>query len=482
MFTSDKFYINGRWVPAESGRFHEAIDPATAQSSGRVALATAAEVDSAVSAAKTAFPTYSATAREQRVELLSKLRDELAARADRLAEAQTVEMGAQKEVAEQAMVPLALGHVSIAAESLKTYEFEDKRGATLVRHVPIGVCALITPWNFPAPLVMSKVAPALAVGATVVLKPSVFASRSATIIAEAIDAAGFPPGSFNMILGSGSEVGELLAKHPDVAMVSITGSTEAGAAVARNAADSIKRVHQELGGKSPNVVLDSADLAGSVERGVLSLMYNAGQVCSAPSRLLVPEHKRDEAVEVARKTAESITIGAPDSGAYLGPVVNESQWKSVQAYIEKGIAEGATLVTGGPGLPDGVADGYYVKPTVFADVTPDMTIAQEEVFGPVLVMQSYKDVDDAVRLANDTQYGLAAYVQGTSIEELRAVAGRIPAGQVYLNGSGLDLLDPAAPFGGLGRSGNGREWGPDGFEAYLESVAFIGFDPEQSAT
>ena len=481
MFVSDKFYINGEWVPAESGRFHDAVDPATEQPSGRVALATAADVDRAVSAAKTAFPAYAATTRERRIELLGRLREELEARSDRLAEAQTVEMGAQQEVAEQAMVPLAVGHVAIATEALKNYEFEEKRGATLVRHQPIGVCALITPWNFPAPLAMSKIAPALAVGATVVLKPSVFASQSAVVIAEAVDAAGFPPGAFNMVTGSGSEVGELLAKHADVAMVSITGSTEAGAAVARNAADTIKRVHQELGGKSPNVILDSADLAGSVERGVRSIMFNAGQVCSAPSRMLVPAHKRDEAIEVARKTAESITVGAPDSGAYLGPVVNAAQWKSVQGYIAKGVAEGATLVAGGPGLPDGVIGGYYVKPTVFADVTPDMTIAQEEIFGPVLVIQSYTDVDDAVRLANDTPFGLAAYVQGTAMEELREVAGRIPAGQVYLNGSGLDLLDPAAPFGGIGRSGNGREWGPDGFEAYLESVAYIGFDPEAAA-
>lgn len=481
MFVSDTFYINGKWVPATSGRFHESIDPATEQPSGRIALATSDNVDHAVSAAKDGFPAYSATSREQRVQLLTRFHEELQARSERLAQAQTLEMGAQQEVAEQALVPLALGHVAIATEALKNYEFEEQRGSTLIRHQPIGVCALIPPWNFPAPLTLSKVAPALAVGSTVVLKPSVFASQSAIVIAEAIEAAGFPPGAFNLITGSGSEVGDALAKHSDVAMVSITGSTTAGAAVAKSAADTIKRVHQELGGKSPNVILDSADLAGSVERGLHSMMYNAGQVCSAPSRMLVPEEKLDTAIDIASKVADSITIGPPDSGAYLGPVVNADQWKSIQSYIEQGVAEGATLVTGGTGLPKGIDSGYYVKPTVFANVTPEMTIAQEEIFGPVLVIQAYSDLDDAVRLANDTSYGLAAYIQGSSLEQLREVAGRIPAGQVYLNGSGLDLLDPAAPFGGIGRSGNGREWGPDGFEAYLESVAYIGFDPDSNA-
>jgi aldehyde dehydrogenase (NAD+) len=472
------FYVDGRWVPSTSGKTTDAVDPSTEKIIGHIAMASAEEVDSAVQAARRAFPSYSQSSREERIALLERLHAELEKRSDALAQAQTDEMGAQSFVAAEAMVPLALGHIAIAIDALKTYEFEQLRGNTLIRHQAIGVCALITPWNFPAPLAMSKVAPALAVGATIVLKPSVNSSFSAAVIAEAVDAAGFPPGVFNLITGSGATVGEALAKHPEVDMVSITGSVSAGAEVARNAAASIKRVHQELGGKSPNVILESADLAGAVDRGVRSMMYNAGQICSAPSRMIVPTTKLDEVIQIAKDTVADITVGSPDSGAFVGPVVNKKQWDSIQGYIQKGIDEGATLITGGVGLPDGITEGYYVKPTVFANVTPKMTIAQEEIFGPVLVIQNYSDIDNAVEIANDTEYGLAAYLQGGSIDELRAVASRIPAGQVYLNGSGFDLFDPAAPFGGFGRSGNGREWGPDGFEAYLETVAFVGHVPQ----
>jgi aldehyde dehydrogenase (NAD+) len=325
-------------------------------------------------------------------------------------------------------------------------------------------------------VVITKVMPALATGCTVVLKPSEYSPFSALVIAEIMDAAKAPPGVFNLINGDGPTVGACLASHPDIAMVSITGSTRAGIDVARNAAATVKRVHQELGGKSPNIMLEDANLEKAVASGVSFIMLNSGQSCSGPSRMLAPKSRIAEVIAIAKSVAESTTVGPPDSGAYVGPVVNEPQWNKIQGLIRKGIKEGATLITGGPGKPAGLERGYYVKPTIFADVSNDMTIAREEIFGPVLVIIGYDDVEDAIRIANDTPYGLAAYVHAGSIEKAAEVGARIRAGQVYLNGD-MDLLDPAAPFGGFKMSGNGREWGDHGFEAFLEVKAFVGYAP-----
>lgn len=335
---------------------------------------------------------------------------------------------------------------------------------------------MITPWNWPLGIVIPKLVPALATGCTVVLKPSEFAPFSARILAEIMDAAKVPAGVFNLVYGDGATVGVALSSHPDVDMVSITGSTRAGIEVARNAAPTVKRVHQELGGKSPNVLLEDANFEKAVNTGVRFIMLNSGQTCSAPSRMLVPTSRAEEAVAIAKATAESLMVGSPQSQVDLGPVVNESQWKRIQGLIEKGIAEGATLVTGGPGRPAGLEKGYYVKPTIFANVTSDMTIVREEIFGPVLVIQAYDTVEDAIRIANDTPYGLAAYVHSGNLEKARQVAGRIRAGQVFINGD-MDLLDLQMPFGGCKMSGNGRECGEAGFESFLEEIALLGYAP-----
>jgi len=329
---------------------------------------------------------------------------------------------------------------------------------------------------------MTKVLPALATGCAVILKPSEYSPFSAQVIAELLHNAGVPPGVFNMIYGDGQTVGTALSSHPGIDMVSITGSTRAGVDVARNAAATVKRVHQELGGKSPNILLPSADYPGAVERGVRGLMFNAGQTCSAPSRMIVPNGRMEEVKEAAREAVGNLQPGPPDSRAFMGPVVSRNQYERIQAYIEKGIAEGATVVVGGPGRVKGFDRGYYVKPTVFADTSPDMTIVREEIFGPVLVIQGYDSVEQAIELAGDTEYGLAAYIQGGDMDELRVLADRIPAGQVTLNGSGLELMDLAAPFGGFKRSGNGRECGDFGFEAFLEPKAVIGYSPEDLST
>jgi len=472
-----QFYIDGQWVEPSGTKTWEVINPATEEPSGRIALGDAQDVDRAAKAARRAFETYSRTSREERVALLERVLSEFEARIPDLEAAVSEEMGSPQWVSREAQIVLPHNHLKIAIENLKSYEFDKDRGLTTVRMVPIGVCGLITPWNWPASVVMTKVVPALAVGCTMVLKPSEYSPYSAQILTEVMDAAGVPAGVFNLVFGDGPTVGAEISRHPLVDMVSITGSTRAGAEVARNAAESVKRVHQELGGKSPNVILESADIEGAVDRGVKGLMFNTGQSCSAPSRMIAPRSKMQQVIAAARKAVDEITVGAPNEDAYTGPVVNKNQWTRIQELIQSGIDEGATLVAGGVGRPEGYEKGYYVKPTVFADVTPEMTIAKQEIFGPVLVIQPYSDTEDAIELANDTDYGLAAYIQGGSIDELREVGSRIPAGQVYLNGSGLDLLDLTAPFGGHKRSGNGREWGDFAFEAFLEPVSFVGYNP-----
>ncbi len=470
-----KFYIDGGWVePAGKGTF-DVVNPATEQVAGRIRFGEQEDVDRAVAAARKAFDTRSQT-REERVGLLQRFASGIEARAGDLAAAITEEMGSPQALASGAHVGLAIGHLQTNIELLKNFEFERTSGRSMVRREPIGVCALITPWNWPLGTVMPKLLPALATGCTVVLKPSEYAPFSAHILAEILDDAKVPPGVFNLLYGEGAKVGAALSSHPGVDMVSITGSTRAGIEVARNAAATVKRVHQELGGKSPNLLLEDADMAKAVASGVRFIMLNSGQTCSAPSRMLAPRSRLKDVLAIAKSTAENLKVGPPGKPVDVGPVVNKTQWDRIQGYIRKGIEEGATLVTGGPGKPAGLDKGYYVKPTIFADVKPGMTIAREEIFGPVMVIQAYDGLEEAIKLANDTPYGLAAYVHGGTLEKARQVSTRIRAGQVYINGD-MDLFDLQVPFGGCKMSGNGREWGAAGFESFLEDIAYLGYAP-----
>ncbi len=369
---------------------------------------------------------------------------------------------------------LGLGHLTTAIEVLRNFVFEEQRGGSLVVKEPIGVCGLITPWNWPISLIAVKVFPALATGCTMILKPSEQSPFNGQIFAEILDEAGVPAGVFNLVQGDGPGVGRALSGHPDIDMVSFTGSTRAGIDVAANAAAGVKRVTQELGGKGPNVILDDADLAANVGKGVATMMMNSGQTCSAPSRMLVPGERMEEAVAAAREAASQVTVGDPTGDAAIGPVVSKAQFEKVQGLIQKGIDEGATLVAGGVGRPDGLTTGYFVQPTVFADVKNDMTIAREEIFGPVLTILGYDSIDHAIEIANDTDYGLAGFVAGSDLDQARSVARRIRAGNVAIN----DAFDFGAPFGGYKKSGNGREWGEFGFHDYLEIKGILGYTPE----
>ncbi len=469
-----QFYINGAWVDPITPRLLDVINPATEQSAGQISLGSAADVDAAARAARAAFAGYSQTSVAQRVALLERVIAEYQKRYADMAAAITEEMGAPAMLAQKAQAAMGIGHLQSALGVLKHYAFSELRGSTLVTKEPIGVCGLITPWNWPINQIACKVAPALAVGCTMVLKPSEIAPFSARIWTEILDAAGVPAGVFNLVNGDGPTVGAAIASHPEIDMVSFTGSTRAGIEVARNAAPSVKRVHQELGGKSPNILLPDADFKRAVTAGVRGVMNNSGQSCNAPTRMLVPKERMDEVLAIAKAVAESTTVGAPDSGAALGPVISATQWGKIQALIEQGIREGATLVAGGPGKPAGLETGYYVKPTVFGHVHNQMTVAREEIFGPVLVVLGYDSVDEAVAIGNDTPYGLAAYVSGTDPELTRSVAARLRAGQVNLNSAAPDLM---APFGGFKQSGNGREWGEHAFGEFLEVKAVLGYAP-----
>ena len=472
-----KFYIDGRWVEPATANPLDVINPATEEVAGRINLGSAADVDRAVAAASQAFASFSRTSIKERVELLGAIAGEYQKRYNDMAAAITEEMGAPAWLSNQAQAALGIGHISTAMEVLKSYKFDELKGTTLITREPIGVCAFITPWNWPINQIACKVAPALAVGCTMVLKPSEIAPFSAYIWTEILAAAGVPAGVFNLVNGDGPGVGVALSSHKDVDMVSFTGSTRAGIAVAKNAADTVKRVAQELGGKSPNIVMPDADLVKAVTGGVQSVMMNSGQSCNAPTRMLVPRGKMAEAAAIAKQVAEATTVGDPNGNAAMGPVVSETQWNKIQGLIEQGIAEGATLVAGGPGRPEGLDKGYFVKPTIFADVTNDMTIAREEIFGPVLAMLPYDSEEQAIAIGNDTVYGLAAYVQGEP-EHARLVARELRAGQVNVNQAGFDLM---APFGGYKQSGNGREWGDHGFADFLETKAIIGWGEAQAA-
>ena len=468
-----KFYIDGQWVDPIEFTSVNTVIPATEEISGKIALGTGADVDRAVKAARKAFASWSLTSREERLDVLERILAEYQKRSADLGAAVTEEMGAPKGLAGGFHIGLGLGHLTTAIDVLKTFRFEEQRGATLIVKEPIGVCGMITPWNWPINQVTVKVFPALATGCTIVLKPSQESHFSAQILAEILDAAGVPAGVFNLIQGKGSVVGTAMSTHPDIDMVSITGSESAGVQVAINAAPTVKRVCQELGGKSANIVLDDAELAGNVAKGVTGMMVNSGQTCSATSRMLVPRARMDEAMAVAREAAAAVTVGDPSGDVAMGPVVSKAQFNSIQEYIQKGIEEGATLVAGSPGRPDGCAKGFYVKPTVFANVTNDMVIAREEIFGPVLVIIGYDNVDHAIEIANDSDFGLAGNVAGADLEKARAVARRIRAGWVGIN----DGFDFNAPFGGYKRSGNGREWGEFGFHEYLEVKGILGYAP-----
>jgi aldehyde dehydrogenase (NAD+) len=473
-----QFYIDGRWVDPVEPKTLDVINPATEKVAGRISLGGAADVDKAVKAARQAFATWSQTSREERLDVLNRILAEYQKRFGDLATAVTEEMGAPASLAQRAQVPLGMGHLSTAIEVLKTYSFEEDRAPTRIIKEPIGVCGMITPWNWPLNQIVCKVAPAIATGCTIVLKPSEVAPFTGHIFAEIMHAAGVPAGVFNLVQGDGVGVGVPLSSHPEVDLISFTGSTRAGIEVAKNAAPTVKRVAQELGGKSPNIVLDDEAFAEGVGRGVSTIMMNSGQTCTAPTRMLVPHNRMDEAIAVAKATANQIVVGDPNSNAQLGPVVSEAQFNKIQKLIQSGIDEGATLVTGGVGRPDGLETGYYVKPTVFANVTPDMTVAKEEIFGPVLSILGYENLEHAIHMGNDTEYGLAAYVQAADLAKARGVASRLRAGQVSINSAGNDLM---APFGGYKMSGNGREWGDFAFHEFLETKAVLGYAPGKAA-
>ncbi|MFY1663082.1 aldehyde dehydrogenase family protein [Pseudomonas sp. Pseu.R1] len=473
MSNADRFYINGRWVEPASPTWFDVIDPATENVVERLALGDATDVDRAVAAARAALPSYAQTSVAERIALLKRVVAIYERRQEAFAQAMRVEMGSPITFSRKFQVPRGWLHLNQLIEVLQRFQFEEPQGSTLIRHEPVGVCGLITPWNWPINQIVVKVGPALAAGCTMVLKPSEYSPLSSLLFAEVLDEAGVPPGVFNLINGDGPGVGAALSAHPDIDMLSFTGSTRAGVLVAKSAADTVKRVAQELGGKSANILLDDVNLQDAVTRGVAACFTNSGQSCSIPTRMLIPRALMADAVQIAKVAAEGYSVGpSTDESTQLGPLVNRAQFRRVQALIQNGIDEGATLVTGGVGLPSGIEKGYYAKPTVFADVTPKMTIAQEEIFGPVLSMIPYDSEAEAIAIANGTHYGLAAYVQSADHQRARDVARRLQAGTVHLNYPPADF---AAPFGGVKRSGNGREWGEYGLREYLEVKSMIGY-------
>jgi aldehyde dehydrogenase (NAD+) len=470
-----QFYIAGKWVQPAAPHDWEIINPANEEAFVTISLGSAEDVNKAVAAAHAAFETYAETSGEQRLELLRRISEVYKARSEDLANAISQEMGAPLSFARTAQVPAGLAHFLEMVRVLENFKFEDLKGSTLMRKEPIGVCGLITPWNWPLNQIAAKVAPALGAGCTVVLKPSELAPLSALIFAEILDEAKVPSGVFNLVNGDGPTVGAAISSHPDVAMVSFTGSTRAGIAVAMAAAHSVKRVTQELGGKSAYIILDDADVEAAVTQCVQACFRNTGQSCNAPTRMLISRSKMPQAVNAARQAAEATKVGQPSAeDAHIGPLASKAQYEKVQGMIQRGIEEGATVITGGPGRPEGFGKGYFVKPTVFGDVRNDMTIAREEIFGPVLCLIPFDDEDDAVRIANDTIYGLAGFVTSGDLEHAQRVAKRMRAGNVHINNARVDF---GACFGGYKQSGNGREWGESGLEEFLELKAIFGYVP-----
>ena len=473
MHQIDRFFINGEWVaPAQPGTTFTMIDPVTEQVAGSVAMGTPADVERAVAAARAALPAWAATSATQRAAILERIAAQYAARIDEMAAAISAEIGAPRWLSNDYQARVGLAQLRSVLDALPSFVFSERHGATEIVREPVGVVALITPWNWPINQIVAKVAPALAAGCTIVLKPSEIAPLDARLFAGIVHEAGVPPGVFNMVYGEGASVGAALASHRDVAMVSITGSTRAGVDVAIHAAHTVKRVAQELGGKSANVILDDADLKTAIPAGVVSCMLNSGQTCIAPTRMLVPRSVYAQAVEIARATANALTVGDPAAPeTKLGPISNRAQYEKVQHMITRGLAEGARVVAGGPGRPAHLSRGFFAQPTVFADVRNDMAIAQEEVFGPVLCMIAYETEEEAIGIANDTPYGLAAYVWSASPARARRVAARLEAGCVQINGAKMDF---SAPFGGVKASGNGREHGAWGLAEFLEYKSVMG--------
>jgi len=470
-----QFYIDGRWVNPAHGRDFEVINPATEDAIGTISLGNATDVDKAVGAARKAFGSYSETTVETRVTLLRRVIEIYQSKAEEVASNISQEMGAPILFSRKAQVPAGLGHLLEMVKVLERFQFEELKGTTLLRKEPIGVCGLITPWNWPMNQIVCKVAPALAAGCTMVLKPSEMAPLSAHLFAQILHEAGVPAGAFNLVNGDGPTVGGAIATHPGVDMVSFTGSTRAGVAVAQNAAPTVKRVTQELGGKSANIILEGADFEASVSEGVQACFRNTGQSCNAPTRMLVPRSRMNEAGAIAQRAAEGIKVGDPfGESTAMGPLASKAQFEKVQRLIETGIDEGATLVSGGLGRPDGLVKGYFVRPTVFSNVRNEMTIAREEIFGPVLCIIPYEGEEDAVRIANDTPYGLSGYVSSGNLERARGVARRIRSGNIHINGARVDF---SGCFGGYKQSGNGREWGEAGLEEFLELKAIFGYQP-----
>ena len=466
-----KHYIDGAWVDSIGGARHDVIDPATEQPCTEITIGTAADVDAAVTAARTAFESFSQTSVADRAALLERIIEEYKKRIPDLAQAVSSEMGAPIGFAMAAQVPAGLGHFLSTLKALNAFQFEERLGRSKVVHEPLGVVAMITPWNWPLNQIIAKVAPALAAGDTMILKPSEESPGCAVILAEILDAAGVPKGVFNLVNGDGPGVGAALSTHPDVDMVSFTGSTRAGIAVAQAAAATVKRVHQELGGKAANLVLEGADLGAVLPPTVQGVLANSGQSCIAPTRLLVHASQVDEATALVKAMMEGTEVGDPATmGAHIGPVVNKAQFDKIQGLIQSAIDEGATLVTGGTGRPDGRNVGYFIKPTLFADVTPDMRIAQEEVFGPVATITRYDTEDEAVRIANGTPYGLSATISGDPAAAAK-VASRLRAGLVTINSWSPD---GHAPFGGYKQSGNGRENGKFGLADFMEVKTVVG--------
>lgn len=473
MSNNGKFYIDGAWTDPARPRPFDVINPATEEPASRINLGSEEDVDRAVAAARAAFPAYAASSRQDRLQWLMNLLHVYRRRMDEIARTITLEMGAPLWFSKKVQAQVVVNHFLEASRVLKTYPLERLDRGTLIVREPIGVCGLITPWNWPLNQIAAKLASALAAGCTVVVKPSEIAPLSAVILAEVIDEAGFPKGVFNLVQGDGPTVGNAIASHADVDMVSFTGSTRAGIMVAKAAADTVKRVHQELGGKSAHIILPSADLADAVSWGVARCYSNSGQSCQAPARMLVPAARLDEAKAIAKRAAEDHKVGDPlAADSRLGPLASEAQFQRVQRYIQLGMEEGATLVTGGLGRPEGLNRGFYVRPTVFADVTSNMIIAREEIFGPVLSLLSYGSEEEAVALANDSVYGLAGYIHAGDSAEARRVATQLRAGRIYINGAASDTV---APFGGYKRSGNGREVGVFGFEEFHEVKAVLGY-------
>ena len=468
----NKFFINGKWIEPAGRSTLDVINPATEKAFATISLGNADDVDSAAKAAKSAFDSWSNSSIEERKEIISNIVGGLKSRSDEMATAISSEMGAPMGLSKTAQVGSGLGHFMNVLSILENFEFEEIRGTTKIVKEPAGVCGFITPWNWPLNQIACKVAPAIAAGCTMVLKPSEIAPISAYILTEIIAESGLPAGVFNLVNGDGLTVGAAISGHPDIDLVSFTGSTRAGREVAKAAADGIKRVTQELGGKSANIILnDVPDFARAVSGGVAGCFGNSGQSCNAPTRMLVPQSRMEEAINAAKAAAAKSVVGDPSAeSTRMGPVVSEIQFNKIQTLIQKGIDEGADLIAGGPARPEGLEEGYFVRPTIFANVSNDMTIAREEIFGPVLSIIGYKDDDDAVSIANDTDYGLSGYVSGEP-EHAQAIARKLRTGNVHINGAGPDF---SAPFGGYKQSGNGREWGIEGFEEFLETKAMIG--------